>query len=252
MGSKQVAARGAQRESRRLEAIARRSLYAAGASGAMVQYSFEVLRRHVTGDHILELGPAEGLMTERLAGLAQRLTVVEGSSKFCADLRRRFPRANVVCSLFESFRPKEKFGTIVLGHILEHVDAPDRLVRRAAGWLAPGGRMFAAVPNCRSLHRQAAVLMGLLRHEQELNELDRHHGHRRVFSPEGFRRLFAIPGLNLEHFGGYWLKPVSNRQIDESWTAEMLDAFMRLGERYPDVAAEIYVVTRRAPRRVTR
>ena len=43
-------------------------------------------------------------------------------------------------------------------------------------------------------------------------------------------------------FGGYWLKPLSNAQLDRDWTPEMLDAFMALGERYPDVAAEIYVV----------
>ena len=49
-------------------------------------------------------------------------------------------------------------------------------------------------------------------------------------------------GYRIEIFGGYWIKPISNAQIDAQWSAEMLDAFMRLGERYPDIAAEIYVV----------
>ena len=43
-------------------------------------------------------------------------------------------------------------------------------------------------------------------------------------------------------FGGYWIKPLSNGQIEQNWTAEMLEAFMELGERYPDIAGEIYVV----------
>jgi len=106
----------------------------------------------------------------------------------------------------------------------------------------PRGRILAAVPNSRSLHRQAAVLMQLLPGEDALNEMDIHHGHRRVFSPESFRRCFLDAGLTIDIFGGYWLKPVSNRQIEQTWTPAMLDAFMQLGERYPDIAGEIYVV----------
>jgi hypothetical protein len=41
------------------------------------------------------------------------------------------------------------------------------------------------------------------------------------------------------------MKPVSNGQIQESWSDAMLEAFMQMGERYPDIAAEIYVVARR-------
>jgi hypothetical protein len=96
------------------------------------------------------------------------------------------------------------------------------------------------------LHRQAAVLMGLLETEHALNEADRHHGHRRVYDPESFRRDFLRAGLSIEMFGGYWLKPVSNAQIAQSWTDDMLQAFMALGERYPDSAGEIYVVARAA------
>jgi 2-polyprenyl-3-methyl-5-hydroxy-6-metoxy-1,4-benzoquinol methylase len=241
-----MAANKTQSEAARLDGIARHSVYGVGANAAMVRYSFEVVRRFVRPGAILELGPAEGIMTERLAELGQPLTVVDGSRRFCDQLRRRLPQADVVCSLFEQYRPRRRFTTIVLGHVLEHVAAPGALIRRAARWLEPEGRIFAAVPNCRSVHRQAAVLMGLLRDEQAMSQLDRRHGHRRVFSPESLRRQFAVPELELELFGGYWLKPLSIRQIEESWTPEMLGAFMRLGERYPDIAAEIYVVARRA------
>ena len=76
--------------------------------------------------------------------------------------------------------------------------------------------------------------------------MDIHHGHRRVFDPASFRQCFLSAGLTIETSGGYWLKPVSNRQIEQTWTPEMLAAFMELGERYPDIAAEIYVVAYRA------
>ena len=48
--------------------------------------------------------------------------------------------------------------------------------------------------------------------------------------------------LAIELFGGYWMKPLSNRQLEAHWTPAMIEAFMQLGERYPDIAGEIYVL----------
>lgn len=241
-----------EQEAQRLESISGASLYAAGPSAAMVKYSFRVAERHLREGSLLEMGPAEGVMTDLLVASGRyRLTVVEGSKRFCEDLRRRHPGISVVHSLFETFEPQRTFDNIVLGHVLEHVEQPVALLQRCKGWLAPGGRLFAAVPNARSLHRQAAVTMGLLPAEDALNQMDIHHGHRRVFNPESFRAAFVQAGLAIDIFGGYWLKPVSNQQIEQSWTSAMLDAFMSLGERYPDIAAENYVLACAAPRAAT-
>lgn len=231
-----------------LEAIAADSWYAEGVAGRAVAYSARVLLRHARGGSCLELGPAEGLMTRELRTRFDDLTVVEGAEAFCAQIRAHLPDVHVVHGLFEAYAPARTFDTIVLGHVLEHVIEPQALLRRIAGWLAPGGVILAAVPNARSVHRQAAVIMGLLEEEHAMNEADRHHGHRRVYDPESLRAEFLRAGLAVEHFGGYWLKPLSNGQLDAGWTPEMTDAFFRLGERYPDVAAEIYVAaTRRTP-----
>lgn len=231
-------------EHTRLNAIAGKSLYSAGVNADSIVYSFEIFRRFIRGEKLLEMGPAEGVMTSHLNGLGLRLSLVEGSQEFARDLAQRFPDAEVTCALFEAYEPSRKFDSIVLGHVLEHVENPVDILRRARTWLAPGGRILAAVPNARSLHRQAAVIMGLLPTEDALNEMDLHHGHRRVYNPESFRNDFLRAGLAIEVFGGYWIKPVSNRQIEETWTPQMLRAFMQLGERYPDIAGEIYVVAR--------
>jgi 2-polyprenyl-3-methyl-5-hydroxy-6-metoxy-1,4-benzoquinol methylase len=234
-------------ERARLERISGVSLYSAGVSSVSMKYAFKIAERHMVGDSILEMGPAEGVMTELLVATGKKLTLVEGSALFCESLRRRFPQAQTIHSLFEEFQPNELFDNIILGHVLEHVEDPVDVLSRAKRWLKPGmGRLFGAVPNARSLHRQAAVIMGILRQEDALNEMDIHHGHRRVFYPESFRNAFFQAGLKIEIFGGYWMKPVSNAQIEASWTHEMIEAFMALGERYPDIAGEIYVVATRA------
>jgi 2-polyprenyl-3-methyl-5-hydroxy-6-metoxy-1,4-benzoquinol methylase len=228
-------------ERRRLEDIALDSWYAKGPNGTSVAYSARVLSRFWRGNTCLELGPAEGITTEFLVRRFDSVTVVDGSEHFCRLLEERFPDVEVVCSLFEDYAPSARYDTIVLGHVLEHVDDPAELLASVRDWLAPNGLVFGAVPNARSVHRQAAVIMGLLPDERAMNETDHHHGHRRVYDPESLRNDFRNAGYRIAAFGGYFLKPVSNRQIEETWTSEMLDAFMELGERYPDIAGEIYV-----------
>ncbi len=226
----------------RLDTIALDPKYAEGPNEYMVEYSFEVFQRHLGNGPTLEMGPAEGVMTRFLVDAGYDLTVVEASSRFCSDLEARHPGIRVVQSLFETFSPARKYTNIILGHVLEHVENPVAILAQAKEWLADGGRILAAVPNSRSLHRQVGVLLGQLPVESALNDADLQHGHRRVYDPENFRHEFTAAGLDIRVFGGYWLKPVSNTQIQENWSREMIFAFMQLGERYPDIAAEIYVI----------
>lgn len=231
------------KEIKMLEGIAENSLYAEGTCQiTTIKYSFQVFDKYLHGTTILELGPAEGVMTDLLYKKEYKLSVVEGSKLFSDKIKNKYPDINVYNTLFEEFESEERFDNIILGHVLEHVDDPVAILKHIKNFLSPDGVILAAVPNARSLHRQASVIMGLLSEEVELNKLDKHHGHRRVFTPETFRNVFYQSGLKVDFFGGYWLKPISNAQIEESWTQEMLDAFMMLGERYPDIAGEIYVV----------
>ena len=232
-------------EHARLAAIAADSWYGKGINATTVAYSVRIFSRHWRRGSCLELGPAEGLATASLVGQFDDLTCVDGAESFCTALATRYPHIKVTCSLFEQYEPGRCFDNIVLGHVLEHVDNPVTILARAKEWLNADGRVFAAVPNARSLHRQMGVVMNLLATEDTLNPLDLHHGHRRVYTPESFRNDFRAAGLRVEMFGGYWIKPVANAHLEAHWTPEMIEAAMAVGERYPDIAAEIYVVAGR-------
>ncbi len=229
-------------EEKRLENIALKSVYDKGMNASGIRYSYKIAKKFLNNGPTLELGPAEGLMTELLCNSSISLTCVDGSETFCELLRAKFPQVNVVNSLFESFNPDIKYSNIILGHVLEHVEDPVFILNLVKQWLLPNGIIFAAVPNARSLHRQAGVIMNILETENSLNEMDLHHGHRRVFDPETFRSIFKKAKLNIDFFGGYLLKPVSNGQIEQYWDDNMINSFMILGERYPDIAGEIYIV----------
>jgi 2-polyprenyl-3-methyl-5-hydroxy-6-metoxy-1,4-benzoquinol methylase len=233
-------------ELNRLERCADDGIYSAGVNTATNLHSAAIFRRWWRGTSCLEMGCGDGNTTRLLLESFDDVTVIDGS-RALADKVAQSLNVTVACELFERWKPGRTFDTIVLNHTLEHVHDPVEILSLAKGWLAPGGVICASVPNCRSLHRQAAVIMGMLPSEDTLTPTDERAGHRRVSSPESFRAMFVQGGLRVEHFGGYWLKALSNAQTDEWFSDEMINAFMTLGERYPDIAAEIYVIASASP-----
>lgn len=226
----------------KLNEVAAQSLYTTFTNSNTILYSFKIFSRFLRNGRILELGPAEGLMTELLVEYDEHLTVIEGSSIYAKLLSEKFPSVKIVNALFEEAIVEGQFDFIVLGHVLEHVADPIQLLTVIKKWLAPTGKVLCAVPNARSLHRQAAVEMRLIDSIFSQSEKDIHHGHMRIYTPETFKSDFLKAGYTIDIFGGYWLKPISDKQIEESWNQEMLSAFLKLGESYPDIAAEIYIV----------
>jgi 2-polyprenyl-3-methyl-5-hydroxy-6-metoxy-1,4-benzoquinol methylase len=210
----------------------------------LVRFRYQSLQPWFTGRTCLELGPAEGIMTERLVEEFERVTAVD-AAQCLLDAMPDHPRLRKVCCLFEEFAPGERFDTVLLDHVLEHVLDPIRLLRRAADWVRPEGRLLAGVPNANSFHRLAAVKMGLLASPSDLNDRDRLLGHRRVYTREAFARDLAAASLVVEEMGGVFFKPLSNRQIQEQWSDAMVEGFYLLGKDFPDHAAELYAVCRR-------
>lgn len=207
----------------------------------LIRFRYETIKPKLVGKRGLELGPAEGEMTQFLINDFEQLTIVEGS----ADLLSQIPeRENLVKihALFEEFQPEQPFDSIILEHVLEHVDDPVGLLTRVKNWLAPRGKLFLGVPNGNSIHRLVAVKMGLLDNPCQLNSRDLALGHRRVYTPLSFRVEIEKSGLTVLEMGGVYFKPLSNGQIQENWSEEMIQGFYELGKDFPEQAAEIYAV----------
>lgn len=62
---------------------------------------------------------------------------------------------------FEEYSPDEKFDVIIMGFVLEHVDNPDLILERYRHFLKPGGRLYIAVPNAKSLNRRLDLSLAL-------------------------------------------------------------------------------------------
>jgi SAM-dependent methyltransferase len=193
----------------------------------------------------LMLGLGDGEVANELAQLIGPLRVVEGSASL---VERTALNRNVTVdvALFEEYEPAESFGTVIASHVLEHVEDPAAVLRRATRWVAPKGQLIATVPNADSMHRRVGVALGLLGRTDDLNAGDRALGHRRVYSVGSLAAELASAGWLRESFGGFHLKVVSNAQMAD-WSIELLDAMFEVSLGLPpECAADLWAVCRSA------
>jgi SAM-dependent methyltransferase len=207
----------------------------------LINIGYRYLKKYFKGENCLELGPATGYMTHLLLSDFKRVVAVEGA----ADLLEQIPEANhlvKVHALFEEFQTTELFGTIMLNHVLEHIENPVELLVGIRKWLAPDGVLIVGVPNAKSFHRLAAVKMGLLETEYQLNERDIALGHHRVYDLNLLKEHALLAGYHVKFEGGTFLKYLSNAQMEKIMDDTMLEAYHELAASFVENSAEIYLV----------
>lgn len=123
------------------------------------------------------------------------------------------PGLELVEAFFEQFSPAQSYDLVEAGFVLEHVDDPELLLRRIHGFLRPGGRVFIAVPNARSLHRLIGQAAGLLDDVYALSDADRALGHQRYYDLPLLRAQVEAAGLRVEREQGLLLKPFTTGQL---------------------------------------
>ena len=193
------------------------------------------------GSRCLELGPAQGEMTKYIVNDFDDLTLVDASNSLLNNIPD-YSNVKKIVSLFEDFDTDIKYDTILLDHVLEHVKDPVNILRRISSWLDKNGILIVGVPNGNSIHRLIGVEMGYLSKNTQLNERDILLGHRRVYTMNSLKSDLITAGLNVEYMGGVTLKVLSNKQIEDSWTPKMVDAFCKLGNVFPNNAGDIFSV----------
>lgn len=188
---------------------------------------------------LLELGLGHGFAAQVFSGHFARHVVLEGSAAVIAHFRQHHPGfgAEIVETYFETYAAKEKFDAIVMGFVLEHVEDPVALLRRYRGFLAPGGRIYAAVPNAASMNRRLGHYAGLLPDLFQLSQNDLDLGHRRFFTVDSLREDVRKAGGRVDRMEGIYLKPLTTAQLlalnlDE----RIIDGLCQLGVGYPELS----------------
>ncbi len=209
--------------------------------------AFEGFRPWFQKGSALELGCADGEMTQWIAREFSTITIVDGSQKFLSQVQERLSsselqkKCSLVHSLFEEFETEQRFDQIFLCHVLEHLENPKLVLQKIKKLLSPNGHLFILVPNADSIHRYIGVKMGLLPERHALNEQDITLGHFRVYNMDRLISEVEECGFHVLNESGVMLKPLSNRQM-ESWDEKLQRAFIELGRDFPRLSSEITLV----------
>jgi 2-polyprenyl-3-methyl-5-hydroxy-6-metoxy-1,4-benzoquinol methylase len=165
--------------------------------------------------------------------------IVEGSGEIIAAYREATsPPGNVIIhhDRFETFAPGGRFDAIEMGFVLEHVDDPAQILRRYRDFLEPGGILFTAVPNARSLHRLLGHAAGLLDDLYALSPSDLELGHKRYFDAQTFERTVTEAGYAVVERHGLVLKPLATAQLQSLDLSPAIErAFIDTGYPLPDI-----------------
>jgi SAM-dependent methyltransferase len=202
-------------------------------------YPQRVLHHAGAARSLLELGLGHGYTTDIFSARFARHVVLEGSPAVIRNFRDKHPdcRAEIVETWFEKFETDERFDVIVMGFILEHVDDPLLIIRRCRNLLAPGGRMFLAVPNAEVLNRRLGQLAGMLDDVTALSENDVLLGHQRFYTVATLSADIAQAGCGVDRMEGIYLKPFTTRQmVSLQLDRKVIDALCSAGIDYPELS----------------
>lgn len=206
-------------------------------------YPQRVLCHAASARSLLELGLGHGYTTDIFSRHFQRHVVLEGSPAVIQNFRDKHNEctAEIVETYFENYSTDERFEVIVMGFILEHVDDPLLILRKFRSFLAPGGRMFLAVPNAEVMNRRLGHLAGMLDDMTELSGNDLLLGHKRYYTVDSLSSDVALAGCCVDRLEGIYLKPFTTQQmISLNLDRKVLDSLCALGVSYPELSCGLF------------
>jgi SAM-dependent methyltransferase len=222
----------------------------------MHPYMLRAFEPYLNSGSLLELGSFKGDFTRRLLVYFDDVTCVEASEvAICEAMSRLGERAKFFHSSFELVDLPGRYDNVVLTHVLEHLDDPVQVLKRINDeWLAERGRLFLVCPNANAPSRQIAVKMGLISHNAAVTLAEAEHGHRCTYSLDTLERDAVAAGLDVVHRSGIFFKALANFQWDrllrtDIISREYLDGCYKLGQKYPDLCASIFLMCERGTRR---
>jgi len=210
------------------------------------EYRLRCARKYISkSGNLLEIGPADAGMSMELAKMFDRVVIIEPTHEFADDLKRDLDvgkNVNIVNSAIKDYKKGEKYDYIILSHVLEHIENDSEVLKKLKEMLEEEGRVFIMVPNANCINRKIGIKLNLSNSPFDLNERDKKIGHLRVYNFQSLIKVCESAGFKVINKGGLFIKPFPNEKMEKICSEELLRIFMELGEEYPEISTEIYVV----------
>lgn len=164
---------------------------------------------------LLDLACGDGSITKHFEKAFEKVVGVDASPTHLEKAKAQNPGISFYESLIENYSPSERFDTVTMLNLLEHVEDPVEILQKAAGFLKPKGRLIVHVPNAEAMNRKIAVKMGTLLNLEELSPFDINvAGHRRSYMMDSFIGDIQKADLKVIKTGGVFFKMLSMAQMD--------------------------------------
>lgn len=202
----------------------------------------------ISGETVLELGCATGLMTAELAARGARVTALDRSEVYLGRARERaLPGVRFVHARLEEpgwdERVGRDFAHVLLCNLIHELPDPLDVLSRAGALLGAGGVVHLSLQNPLSIHRLVAVEMGLIDDPRRISGRGQQYATRRVWDADELIELAWDAGLRLVAREGVMLKPLPNDMM-AGLPPEVLDGFERAARHLPENCAINYLVLR--------
>jgi hypothetical protein len=212
-----------------------------GFSKVLCESGAYLVLEHGDEGPTLEVGCANCTMTDIFMANLPDVEVVEPTHIYAQEYRNRYGTIGLHQTLFEDFETDKRYQNIVLAGLLEHVRNPQSILLKARSLLQYGGYIHVLVPNRASVHRQLGATLGLIETTSSLSEADHQMGHRRTYYEGNLISEVKLAGFWPSRIVGNYIKPVPNSTM-ERYPAQFLEILRCEGRKYPEIAAEIYLV----------
>ena len=195
---------------------------------------------YIEGPDVLEMGFGDDEWTSKIINKIGHTHIVDASETLIKKSKEKYgDKITTYGSLFEYFNPDKKFDTVIASYVLEHVEDPVQVLKKASEWLKPNGKLIAIVPHAGSLHRRLAVAMGLHKNLTDLGSTDQQMGHRRVYTLDAFSEDITKSGYIIEEKLGFFSKLLPQSLMCDI-SDEMLIGLMEMSKKMPpEYAASI-------------
>jgi 2-polyprenyl-3-methyl-5-hydroxy-6-metoxy-1,4-benzoquinol methylase len=178
---------------------------------------------------LLDIGCGEGSLTVQFEPYYSMIVGVDASKKNIDVAKKKYANRYHIRydhSLIEEFLPTDKFDTISMVNLLEHVIDPISILKRISNWLSSKGVIIIIVPNTLALTRRIATKMKILKNEYELTEWNiKIAGHRRVYDLKLLKTHIQRAGLKEINSGGIFQKTISSPQMDYLLDSNLWDRY---------------------------
>lgn len=203
------------------------------------------------GKSLLDIGCGIGMFTPMFLKKFERVVGLDPSEEFLKEARKK-SLVEYIVGWGETFKLNEKFDTITMNMLLEHVGDPIKLLKNCKKHLKRNGRIIIQVPNANSVTRRLGVLMGLIDSINNITDKERNfYGHQRVYTINTLKADVRKAGLKIIKSGGILYKPLPNEILldicqkkGKKWTYKFLNALIEFGNDKTEDCANLFIVCR--------